>query len=105
MNAYAGEVQKLECHFNSLKLKHVPHGQDVVVKELSWIVTKGLPVTQELLLRSCPSHPLLLKMKSLEPHQHPVRGLHQLQSNMRARMTRQSNGASCSLQLVGLAKK
>jgi hypothetical protein len=35
MKAYAGEVRKLECHFNSLKLEHVPHGQDAAVKELS----------------------------------------------------------------------
>jgi hypothetical protein len=24
MKAYVGEVRKLECHFNSLKLEHVP---------------------------------------------------------------------------------
>jgi hypothetical protein len=26
MKAYAGEVRKLECNFNSLKLEHVPRG-------------------------------------------------------------------------------
>jgi hypothetical protein len=44
MKAYAGEVRKLECHFNNLKLEHVPRGQDAAVKELSWIAAKGLPV-------------------------------------------------------------
>jgi hypothetical protein len=45
MKAYAGEVQKLECRFHSLKLEHVPHGQDAAVKKLSQIATKGLPVS------------------------------------------------------------
>jgi ribonuclease HI len=44
MKAYTGEVQKLECHFHSLKLEHVPHRQDVAVKELSQIAAKELPV-------------------------------------------------------------
>jgi hypothetical protein len=44
MKAYAGEMRKLECHFQSLKLEHVPCGQDAPIKELSWIATKGLPV-------------------------------------------------------------
>jgi hypothetical protein len=44
MKAYADKVWKLECHFCSLKLEHVPHGQDAVVKDLSRIVAKGLPV-------------------------------------------------------------
>jgi hypothetical protein len=35
MKAYAGEMRKLECRFHSLKLEHVPCGQDAVVKELS----------------------------------------------------------------------
>jgi hypothetical protein len=45
MKAYVGEVRKLECCFHSLKLEHVPHGQDATVKELSQIATKGLPVS------------------------------------------------------------
>jgi hypothetical protein len=44
MKAYAGEVQKLECRFQSLKIEHVPRGQDTTVKELSRIAAKGLPV-------------------------------------------------------------
>jgi ribonuclease HI len=44
MKAYVDEVQKLECHFCSLKLEHVPRGQVVAVKELSRIAPKGLPV-------------------------------------------------------------
>jgi hypothetical protein len=44
MKAYAGEVRKLECHFNSLKLEHVPRGQDAAVKELSQIAAKGFLV-------------------------------------------------------------
>jgi hypothetical protein len=44
MKAYAGEVRNLECCFHSLKLEHVPRRQDVPVKELSQISTKGLPV-------------------------------------------------------------
>jgi hypothetical protein len=44
MKACAGEVRKLECHFNSLKLEHVPRGQDVAVKELPQIVAQVLPV-------------------------------------------------------------
>jgi ribonuclease HI len=35
MKTYAGKVRELECHFNSLRLEHVPCGQDEVVKELS----------------------------------------------------------------------
>jgi hypothetical protein len=42
MKAYAGEMRKHECRFHSLKLKHVPRGQDAVVKELSQIAAKGL---------------------------------------------------------------
>jgi hypothetical protein len=44
MKAYAGDVQKLECHFNSFKLEHVPYGHDATVKELSQIAAQGLPV-------------------------------------------------------------
>jgi hypothetical protein len=44
IKAYAGEMRKLECHFNSLKLEHAPRGQDVAIKELSQIAAKGLPV-------------------------------------------------------------
>jgi hypothetical protein len=44
MKAYAGEMRKLECRFHSLKLEHVPCGQDASVKELSQIAAKGLPV-------------------------------------------------------------
>jgi hypothetical protein len=44
MKAYAGELRKLGCRFLSLKLKHVPHGQDATVKELSRIAAKGLPI-------------------------------------------------------------
>jgi hypothetical protein len=41
MKAYAGEMQKLECRFQSLKLEHVPRGQDAAIEELSRIVAKG----------------------------------------------------------------
>jgi hypothetical protein len=44
MKAYMGEMRKLECCFQSLKLEHVPHGQDATVKELSRIAAKGLSV-------------------------------------------------------------
>jgi hypothetical protein len=44
MKAYAGEMRKLECHFHSLKLEHVPRGQDATIKELSRIAAQGLPV-------------------------------------------------------------
>jgi ribonuclease HI len=44
MKVYAGEVRKLECHFHSLKLEHVPHRQDAAVKEFPQIAAKGLPV-------------------------------------------------------------
>jgi hypothetical protein len=44
MKAYAGEMRKLECRFHSLKLEHVPRGQDAAVKEFSRIAAKGLPV-------------------------------------------------------------
>jgi hypothetical protein len=44
MKAYAGEVRKLECRFQSLKLEHVPRGQDTTIKELSRIAAKGLTV-------------------------------------------------------------
>jgi hypothetical protein len=44
MKAYVDEVRKLECHFCSLKLEHVPRGQDAIVKDLSQIAAKGLPV-------------------------------------------------------------
>jgi hypothetical protein len=44
MKAYTDKVWKLECHFCSLKLEHVPRGQDTGMKDLSWIVAKGLPV-------------------------------------------------------------
>jgi hypothetical protein len=44
MKAYVGEVRQLECRFHSLKLEHVPCGQDAAVKEVSQIATKGLPV-------------------------------------------------------------
>jgi hypothetical protein len=37
-------VRKLECRFHSLKLEHVPRGQDAAVKEMSQIAAKGLPV-------------------------------------------------------------
>jgi hypothetical protein len=32
MKAYAGRIQKLEYRFHSLKLEHVPRGQDLAVK-------------------------------------------------------------------------
>jgi hypothetical protein len=44
MKAYAGEMRKLECRFRSVKLKHVPCGQDAAVKELYQIAAKGLLV-------------------------------------------------------------
>jgi hypothetical protein len=44
MKAYAGEMRKLECRFQSLKLKHVPRRQDAAIKELSQRAAKGLPV-------------------------------------------------------------
>jgi hypothetical protein len=44
MKAYVGKMRKLECRFQSLKLEHVPHGQDATVKELSRIADKGLSV-------------------------------------------------------------
>jgi hypothetical protein len=44
MKAYAGEMRKIECRFHSLKLEHVPRGQDAAVKELSRIAAKGLPI-------------------------------------------------------------
>jgi hypothetical protein len=42
MKAYTSEMRKLECHFHSLKLEHVPRGQDAAIKELSRIAAKGL---------------------------------------------------------------
>jgi hypothetical protein len=39
-----GEMRKLECFFHSLKLEHVPRGQDATVKGLSHIAANGLPV-------------------------------------------------------------
>jgi hypothetical protein len=48
MKPYAGEMRKLECRFHSLKLEHVPRGQDAAVKELSQIAAKGLPVPFEV---------------------------------------------------------
>jgi hypothetical protein len=53
MKAYAVEMQRLECYFHSLKLEHVPHGQDATFRELSQIDVKGLPVPLELLWKSC----------------------------------------------------
>jgi hypothetical protein len=50
MKAYAGEMRKLECRFHSLKLEHVPHGQDAAVKELSQIAAKGLPVPARVIM-------------------------------------------------------
>jgi hypothetical protein len=44
MKVYAGKMRKLECRFHSLKLEHVPRGQDAAVKELSQIATKGFPI-------------------------------------------------------------
>jgi hypothetical protein len=35
MKAYVGKMRKPECRFHSLKLEHVPRGQDAVIKELS----------------------------------------------------------------------
>jgi hypothetical protein len=44
MKAYAGEMRKLECRFYSLKLEHVPRGQDAAIKKLSRIAAKGLTI-------------------------------------------------------------
>jgi hypothetical protein len=44
MKAYTGEMRKLECRFQSLKLEHVPRRQDAAMKELSQRAAKGLPV-------------------------------------------------------------
>jgi hypothetical protein len=105
MKAYVGEVRKLECHFNSLKLKHVPRGQDAAVKELSRIAAKGLlvPVGAIVWKLSQPS----ATPEDEEPGAPPTsgQGLHQLRSKKRARLARQANGASCPLQLAKLAEK
>jgi ribonuclease HI len=48
VKAYAGEMRKLEFCFQSIKLEHVPRGQDAAVKELSRIAAKGLLVPFEV---------------------------------------------------------
>jgi hypothetical protein len=51
MKAYAGEMRKLEHCFRSLKLEHIPRGQDTIVKEMSQIATKGLPVPARIFVK------------------------------------------------------
>jgi ribonuclease HI len=54
MKEYVDKVQKLRSHFCSLKLKHVPRGQDAIVKELSQIAAKGLPVPTGATVKKLP---------------------------------------------------
>jgi hypothetical protein len=44
MWACVDEVQKLERHFDGLKLENIPRGKNVIADELSQIAAKWLPI-------------------------------------------------------------
>jgi hypothetical protein len=44
MWAYVEEVQKLERHFDGIKLEHIPRGKNIIADGLSQIASKRLPV-------------------------------------------------------------
>jgi hypothetical protein len=104
MKAYAGEMQKLECRFQSLKLEHVPHGQDAAVKELSWIAAKDCLFHLELTWKSCLSRQPSQRKRILGSSQHQSKEFYQSRSCKQSRQTWQASGALCPLRLAGLTE-
>jgi hypothetical protein len=104
MKAYACEIQKLECRFQSLKLEHVPRGQDAAVKELSRIAAKGLPVPFGVDMEKL-SQPSVVPEEE-DPRVQPAseQGILPAAELQQSRQTRQASGALCPLRLAGLTE-
>jgi hypothetical protein len=104
MEAYAGKEQKLECCFSSLKLEHVPHEQDAIMKELSQIAAKGRLVLAGTFIER-------LSKLSVAPEEvagapsTSMLGASPTTIPPKDAAARQANGALCPFPLAALAKR